>query len=142
MNWLKKAKQGIKTWRKKEVPDGLWEKCPSCGEILYRKELLRQLSVCPKCEYHFRINASAYMDILTDDGSFGETEASLSSLDPLSFRDSKKYTDRVRGARKKTGRNSAILTGTASIDGSPVALAEAGHREKFADGIARHAESD
>jgi acetyl-CoA carboxylase carboxyl transferase subunit beta len=123
MNWLKKAKQGIKTWRKKEVPDGLWEKCPSCGEILYRKELLRQLSVCPKCEYHFRINASAYMDILTDDGSFDETEASLSSLDPLSFRDSKKYTDRVRGARKKTGRNSAILTGTARIDGSPVALA-------------------
>jgi acetyl-CoA carboxylase carboxyl transferase subunit beta len=63
------------------------------------------------------------MDILTDDGSFDETEASLSSLDPLSFRDSKKYTDRVRGARKKTGRNSAILTGTARIDGSPVALA-------------------
>ena len=75
MNWLKKAKQGIRTWRKREVPDGLWEKCPSCGEILYRKELLRQQSVCPKCEYHFRVNASTYIDILTDDGSFEETAA-------------------------------------------------------------------
>ncbi len=123
MNWLKKAKQGIKTWRKKEVPDGLWEKCPSCGEILYRKELLRQRSVCPKCEYHFRINASAYMDILADEGSFEETEASLTSLDPLEFRDSRKYSDRLSSATKKTGRKSAIITGTASIEGQPVALA-------------------
>ncbi|MCK4548835.1 MAG: acetyl-CoA carboxylase carboxyltransferase subunit beta [Candidatus Krumholzibacteria bacterium] len=123
MNWLKKAKQGIKTWRKKEVPDGLWEKCPSCGEILYRKELLRQRSVCPKCEYHFRINASAYLDILADEASFKETEASLTSLDPLEFRDSRKYSDRLKSATKKTGRRSAIITGTASIEGQPAALA-------------------
>ena len=123
MNWLRKAKQGIKTWRKKEVPDGLWEKCPSCGEILYRKELLRQRSVCPKCEFHFRINASAFIDILVDEGSFEETETGLSSVDPLHFRDSKKYSDRIRDAKKKTGRNSAIITGAAAIGGHPVALA-------------------
>ena len=123
MNWLKKAKQGIKTWRKKEVPDGLWEKCPSCGEILYRKELLRQRSVCPKCEYHFRINASTYIDLLVDEGSFEETEAGLFSVDPLHFRDSKKYSDRLRDATKKTGRKSAIITGTATIEGHPAALA-------------------
>ena len=123
MNWLKKAKQGIKTWRKKEVPDGLWEKCPSCGEILYRKELLRQRSVCPKCEYHFRINASAYIDILADEGSFTETETAMSSADPLGFKDSRKYSDRLNGATKKTGRNSAIITGTATVEGNPVALA-------------------
>lgn len=123
MNWLKKAKQGIKTWRKKDVPDGLWEKCPSCGEILYRKELLRLRSVCPKCEYHFRINASAFIDILADEGSFAETEASLTSLDPLEFRDSRKYTDRIKGALKKTGRRSAIITGTARIEDQPVVLA-------------------
>jgi acetyl-CoA carboxylase carboxyl transferase subunit beta len=123
MNWLTKAKQGIKTWRKKEVPDGLWEKCPSCGEILYRKELLRQLSVCPKCEYHFRINASAYIDILTDEGSFEETETGLTSVDPLQFRDSRKYSERLNSAVKKTGRNSAIITGTATVNGNPTALA-------------------
>ncbi len=123
MNWLTKAKQGIRTWRKKEVPDGLWEKCPSCGEILYRKELLRQRSVCQKCEYHFRINASAYIDILVDEGTFSETEATLTSLDPLEFRDSKKYSDRLKSATKKTGRKSAIITGTAAIEGQPAALA-------------------
>jgi acetyl-CoA carboxylase carboxyl transferase subunit beta len=123
MNWLKKAKQGIKTWRKKEVPDGLWEKCPSCNEILYRKELLRQRSVCPKCEYHFRINASAYIEILTDEGTFEETEPDISSTDPLQFRDSKKYSDRIRDARKKTGRNSAIITGTVDIEGTRAAIA-------------------
>jgi acetyl-CoA carboxylase carboxyl transferase subunit beta len=123
MNWLKKAKQGIRTWRKKEVPDGLWEKCPSCGEILYRKELLRQLSVCSKCEYHFRINASRYIEILTDEGSFGELHQELTSADPLRFRDSRKYSDRIREARKKTGHNSAVVTGTAALEGRRIAIA-------------------
>jgi acetyl-CoA carboxylase carboxyl transferase subunit beta len=123
MNWLKRAKQGIKTWRKKELPDGLWDKCPSCGEILYRKELLRQLSVCPKCDFHFRINASTYLDILIDDGSFAETGGDLVSVDPLGFKDSKKYPDRISKAVKNTGRNSAVITGTAKIMGRHVALA-------------------
>ncbi|MBN1164165.1 MAG: acetyl-CoA carboxylase carboxyltransferase subunit beta [Candidatus Krumholzibacteriota bacterium] len=123
MNWLKRAKQGIKTWRKKEVPDGLWEKCPSCGEILYHKELIRLTSVCPKCDFHFRINPSAYIDILTDQSTFVETDGGIRSADPLQFRDSKKYTERIRISRRKTGRNSAILTGTAKLNAHPVSLA-------------------
>lgn len=123
MNWLKRAKQGIKTWRKKELPDGLWEKCPSCGEILYRKQLLRCMSVCPKCEFHFRINADRYIDILIDEGSFVEVDTNLVSTDPLGFRDTRRYRDRIRSAREKTGRNSAVITGTARIDGGGVAIA-------------------
>jgi len=123
MNWLKKARQGIRTWRKREVPDGLWEKCPSCGEILYRKELLRRMSVCSRCDFHFRINASRYLEILADEGSFEEMDSSLTSSDPLDFRDSRKYTGRIKEAVRKTGRKSAVLTGTASVEGRPIVYA-------------------
>jgi acetyl-CoA carboxylase carboxyl transferase subunit beta len=123
MNWLTRAKKGIITWRKKDVPDGLWEKCPSCGEILYRKELGKQLSICQKCRFHFRINASDYIDILTDGGTFLEINSGITSRDPLDFKDSKKYTDRLRASKKKTGRNSAIVTGTAAINGYRAVIA-------------------
>lgn len=122
MNWLTRDKKGIKTWRKKEVPDGLWEKCPSCGEILYSKELARHLSVCPKCAYHFRISAATYIDILFDQSTFEETEPGVISTDPLLFKDSKRYTDRLKAAKKHSGRNSAIITGTARINDRRVAL--------------------
>jgi len=122
MNWLKKAKRGIKTWRKKNLPDGLWEKCPSCGEILYVKELVRSMSVCPKCDYHFRIGSSDYLGLLMDEKSFIETERGLYSTDPLNFKDSREYQDRIKDAIKKTGMNSAILTGTATIDGMYVGI--------------------
>ncbi len=122
MNWLKRAKRGIKTWRKKNLPDGLWEKCPSCGEILYAKELVRSLSVCSKCDYHFRIGSSDYLGLLTDERSFIETERELYSADPLNFKDGKEYKTRIKEAIKKTRMNSAILTGTATMNGSHVAI--------------------
>ncbi len=122
MNWLKKAKQGIKTWRKKNLPDGLWEKCPSCGEILYRKELSRSVSICHKCSYHFRIGAYQYIEILTDPATFIEMDVELTSDDPLEFKDSKRYKERVEQAMKKSGSNSAMVTGTANINGRRVAL--------------------
>jgi acetyl-CoA carboxylase carboxyl transferase subunit beta len=122
MNWLKRAKQGIKTWRKKNLPDGLWEKCPSCGEILYKKELIKLMSVCPKCSYHFRISARHYIEILTDPNTFGELDAGLVSGDPLNFKDSKRYRDRVKEARQKSGCTSAVLTGTAEIGGRRAAV--------------------
>jgi acetyl-CoA carboxylase carboxyl transferase subunit beta len=122
MNWLKRAKQGIRTWRKRNLPDGLWEKCPACGEILYGKELQRLLSVCPKCSYHFRISARRYIEILTDPGSFSEMDAGLVSGDPLRFKDSKRYRDRIAEARKKSGCTSAVLTGTAETEGRRIAL--------------------
>lgn len=122
MNWLKRAKQGIKTWRKKTLPDGLWEKCPSCSEILYKKELTKLLSICPKCSYHFRITANDYLGIMTDTASFEEMDQDLRSSDPLKFKDSKKYRDRIREARKSTSLNSAILTGAALLDGRRIAI--------------------
>ncbi|MBN2070514.1 MAG: acetyl-CoA carboxylase carboxyltransferase subunit beta [Candidatus Krumholzibacteriota bacterium] len=123
MNWLTRARKGIKTWGKKDVPDGLWEKCPSCGEILYRKEVGRHHSICPKCRFHFRINASDYIGILADNSSFSEFDSGVTSCDPLDFRDSKKYRDRIKESRKKTGRNSAILSGTAVVNGHRAVLA-------------------
>ena len=119
---MKKAKRGIKTWRKKNLPDGLWEKCPSCGEILYVKELVRSMSVCPRCDYHFRIGSSDYLGLLTEDKSFIETEQGLYSTDPLDFKDSKDYRTRIKDAIKKTGMNSAILTGTATMEGIYVGI--------------------
>lgn len=123
MNWLKRAKQGIKTLQKRDMPDGLWDKCPSCGEILYRKELERQLAVCRSCGHHFRITADEYIELLADRGTFIEIDHGLFSGDPLGFRDSKRYRDRIKSARKKTGRNDAVITGTARMNDRAVALA-------------------
>jgi acetyl-CoA carboxylase carboxyl transferase subunit beta len=123
MNWLKRARQGIKTWRKRNLPDGLWEKCPSCTEILYKKELERIMSVCPKCSFHFRIDAPSYLEILTVPGSFEERDGELVSVDPLNFKDSRKYKDRIRDARKVTGQNAAVITGTAVMNNRRIAIA-------------------
>ncbi|MBN2565608.1 MAG: acetyl-CoA carboxylase carboxyltransferase subunit beta [Candidatus Eisenbacteria bacterium] len=123
VSWLKRRKPGIKEARKRDVPDGLWRKCEGCGEILYHKELERNLWTCNKCGYHFRITADQYRDILTDPGSFVELLTGLRAIDPLGFVDSKPYTERLEAARKKTGRNSAVLTGSARIGGHLTMLA-------------------
>ncbi len=117
VSWLKRRKPGIKDAKKRDMPDGLWRKCEGCGEIVYHKELERNLWTCSKCGSHFRITADKYRDILTDEGSFVELLTGLESIDPLGFVDSKKYTDRLEAARKKTGRNSAVLTGSARLGG-------------------------
>jgi acetyl-CoA carboxylase carboxyl transferase subunit beta len=123
MNWLKRARRGIRTLGTRGVPEGLWKKCPSCGEILYTETLENRMSVCRNCSMHFRISPDKYLDILFDMGSFTEIDSHLVSIDPLEFKDSKKYTKRISSARKKTGRNSAVITGTANIKGRRVALA-------------------
>jgi len=123
MSWLRRPSprpQGGTPAR--DVPDGVWVKCDDCSEILYFKELERNLHICPKCDHHFRIRASRYIEILTDEGSFREMDAGLLSGDPLHFRDSKRYTDRLADARKKTGLNEAVVTGSGILDGMPVAL--------------------
>lgn len=123
MSWFKKEgtrpKAGASS---REMPDGLWIKCDGCGEVLYFKELERNLQVCPKCGHHFRIPARRYVEILLDEGSFQETDAGVVSVDPLGFKDSKRYTDRLRDARAKTGLGDAILTGTGTIERRPVVL--------------------
>jgi acetyl-CoA carboxylase carboxyl transferase subunit beta len=123
VSWLKRRKPGIKDAKKREVPDGLWRKCEGCGEIIYHKELERGLWTCPKCGYHFRISAVQYRDILVDPGNFVELLGGIESSDPLHFVDTRKYTERIEDAEKKTGLSSAVLTGSARIEGHLVMMA-------------------
>jgi acetyl-CoA carboxylase carboxyl transferase subunit beta len=123
MAWLKRDRSDRPNpSQAREVPDGVWVKCEQCGEILYFKELERNLHVCPKCSHHFRIDAPRYVQILLDPDSFRETARGVVSKDPLGFKDSKKYTDRLKDARKKTGLGEAVLTGTGTVQGIPVVL--------------------
>ena len=123
MSWLKRSKEGLKTpQRKRELPDGLWTKCEECGEILYQKELERNLWTCTKCSYHFRIPARTYVKILLDEGSFVERFSEVVSTDPLRFRDTKRYADRLKKAREETGLSEAILVGEGTIEGRPLVI--------------------
>ncbi|HYJ34128.1 MAG TPA: acetyl-CoA carboxylase, carboxyltransferase subunit beta [Candidatus Binatia bacterium] len=117
MTWLRKAKEGLKAReRRRDLPDGLWVKCEECGEILYHKELERNLWTCGKCGYHFRISARAYAKILLDEGSFQERFSEVVSTDPLRFKDSKRYVDRLKKAREETGLTEAVLCGDGTIE--------------------------
>jgi acetyl-CoA carboxylase carboxyl transferase subunit beta len=122
VSWFKRAKKGVEGVKKKPVPDGLWQKCDFCGEILYVKELEKQLWVCSKCDYHFMISTDQYIQILCDEGSFEETHGGITSGDPLDFKDLKRYKDRVREYAKKTGREEAVVTGLATMSGRDIVL--------------------
>lgn len=117
MAWFKKDKDI--TAKRVKVPEGLWVKCNSCKEIIYRQEVDRNLKICPKCNYHFRISANERITLLTDEGSFVEIGRNLASVDPLNFKDQKAYKDRLRDAKKKTNINEAATAGTALINGHP-----------------------
>jgi acetyl-CoA carboxylase carboxyl transferase subunit beta len=123
MSWFKRDKQGVKAAQKKPLPDGLWEKCDYCGEILYTKELEKRLWVCSKCNYHFIIDTDRYIEILCDPGSFTETHRGIRSGDPLGFRDLKRYEQRIRESMKKTGREEAVVTGFARMNSRDMVLA-------------------
>jgi acetyl-CoA carboxylase carboxyl transferase subunit beta len=121
MAWFKKTKD-LRTDKKGKSPEGLWVKCEGCKEIIYKKEIEKNLKVCPKCNYHFRISARERLKLLVDDGSFIETDENLVSIDPLHFKDSLTYKDRIKENRKKSGLKEAIISGDASIKGHPVCL--------------------
>ncbi len=120
MAWFKRKKPGITSQPKKELPDGLWLKCDSCNEIIYRKQLDENHHVCPNCDFHFRIGDKDYIQLILDSNSFEEINAHLQPVDFLNFRDEKKYADRIKSAQKKTGLNDAIRTGFGRIEGFPV----------------------
>lgn len=122
MAWFKKEPLVSVREGKARMPEGLWIKCDNCKEIIYKQELERNANVCPRCQYHFRIGARARIDLLVDLGSFEERHAAVRSLDPLHFKDQKAYPDRIKAARKATGMEDALLTGTASIGGHRVSL--------------------
>jgi acetyl-CoA carboxylase carboxyl transferase subunit beta len=121
MAWFKKGK-GLKTDKKVKIPEGLWVKCDSCKEIIYKKEIDRNLKICPKCNYHFRISARERINLLVDEGSFVEMDAGLSSGDPLGFKDKISYKERLDENRKKSGLDEAAISGEATMEGSPVVL--------------------
>jgi len=109
--------------RRKEMPEGLWQKCPGCSEVIHNLELEENLSVCPKCNHHFTLGAADRIRTLVDPGTFEERDANLTSVDTLNFRGAATYTDRLKTYRAKTGMNDAVLCGTARIEGKPLALA-------------------
>lgn len=108
--------------RGKSAMEGLWVKCNHCREIIYRKELDRNLKVCPKCDYHFPITVDERIGLLLDEGSFKEWDADLSPGDPLGFRDTQRYRDRLKAAQEQTGRRDAMVSGTGAVEGRAIAL--------------------
>jgi len=115
MAWFKKEKETIP--KRVKIPEGLWVKCNSCKEIIYRKEVERNLKVCPKCNYHFRISARERISLLTDEGSFTEIGKELTSGDPLNFKDQISYKERLKESQKKANIKEAAIAGRALIGG-------------------------
>jgi acetyl-CoA carboxylase carboxyl transferase subunit beta len=124
MAWFKrKSEESAGKATKVVIAEGLWIKCDSCKEIMYRAEVERAGRVCPKCHYPFRISARERIALLADPGSFEERETGLVPADPLSFKDSKRYRDRVRAAVQKTATEEAVVCGVAAIGGQAAVLA-------------------
>ena len=125
MDWFKRIKEGITTStnEKKETPEGLWYKCPKCKTIITSKEHQKQLYVCESCNYHHRINSDAYFKILFDKNQFNELDAKMESKDPLGFKDSKKYTDRLKENQKNSGFKDAIRSAHGKMNGEDIVIA-------------------
>src|SRR5579864_5825101 len=116
-NHLKLAKD-----QKEGIPEGLWTRCPECGDMLFRKVVEEAMHVCPNCQYHFRISARMRVEQLVDPGSFEERYADVEPADPLKFADRKAYKDRLRDEQQKTGNRDAVVCGKAFIKGRPIWL--------------------
>ena len=123
MEWFRKAKKGLSTGEKKNIPEGLWTKCPSCGEIVYSKKMEQLLWVCPSCNFHFKIPSQKYIQMLLDDGRLEEYDHGLLSKDPLKFKDSKRYPDRIKAAQQKTGLKDGVTAGLGKVGGHDVSFA-------------------
>ena len=109
--------------KKRELPEGLWQKCPSCGEIVHNLELQQNFRVCPKCDHHFTQTARERIEMLVDPKSFTEHDAKMVSVDTLKFTGMASYTERLKTYQKKTGLKDAVITGLGRIEEQPLALA-------------------
>jgi acetyl-CoA carboxylase carboxyl transferase subunit beta len=105
------------------IPEGLWMRCPDCGDMLYRKVVEEALLVCPNCQYHFRVSAQTRIDQLVDPGSFEERYSDVEPADPLEFVDRKPYKDRLESEQEKTGKRDAVVCGKGFIKGRPIMMA-------------------
>lgn len=124
MSWFKRIKEGIttSTKEKKETPEGLWYKCPSCKKICPTNEHIANLYVCQHCEYHDRIGSAEYFEILFDNNEFFELNPDLTSGDPLHFTDTKKYTNRLVESQKKSGLKDALRSAHGTVDGNDLVV--------------------
>ena len=123
MAWFKRVPKPITAAQKtSRIPEGVWVKCPDCGQALYKKDLDGNLQVCPKCAHHFRLGAADRLAMLFD-GAWVEHDRDLASTDPLSFIDTKPYSQRLRTAQEVSGLKDAIICGTGTIDGIETEIA-------------------
>lgn len=123
--WFRRIKKGIttSTTEKKEVPEGLWLKCPECKTTTTAKEIRENDYVCPKCSYHHRVNAHEYFDILFDDGAYDKLFENIRPIDKLEFVDVKPYDKRLVDAQRTTGLSDAMTVGVGKIEGQPIVIA-------------------
>jgi acetyl-CoA carboxylase carboxyl transferase subunit beta len=118
-----RSKKNIEQTEQRDMPDGLFVKCPSCNDMIYRKQFEEQFYTCNKCDHHFRITVKEYVDILFDEGSFTETDINVTSTDPLKFVDTKPYVDRLRDAKKRSELHDALTIGYGNIHGRRISFA-------------------
>lgn len=123
MAFFKKPNFKLSVNKTREMPEGLWTKCPSCGEVIHNLALAENLRVCPKCDHHFTMGAMERIASLVDPESFKEIDADLTSVDTLEFRGVSAYTDRLKSYQLKTGLKDAVITGPAKICDHPIGLA-------------------
>ena len=127
MSWFEKLRPSIirteSTNKKNTVPEGLWAKCPSCNAILYNSELEKNGSVCPKCDHHMRISARARLNLFLDEQGREEVGKNVKPIDPLKFKDSKKYKDRILQAQKQTKENDALVVMKGQLYGQDIVAA-------------------
>jgi acetyl-CoA carboxylase carboxyl transferase subunit beta len=122
MAWFKRTKENITTEEKKDIEEGMWTKCPNCGEIMHKTQWENNFYLCTKCDFHFRIGSQEYFKIIFDDGKFKEFDKKVRSVDPLGFVDSKKYKDRLDESMKKTGLYEAIRNASGKLNTIPVVI--------------------
>jgi acetyl-CoA carboxylase carboxyl transferase subunit beta len=125
MAWFARQKPGVEGTAeadKRVRTEGLWLKCESCGQIIWKKTLDDNMQVCPKCEHHFRLDARARLAMLFDDGIYEELDAELVSTDPLNFEDSKTYAERLEGMQRATGISDALISGYGTLEGRRVQI--------------------
>lgn len=123
MVWFRKGKKPIESPKEKRIQtEGLWVKCEDCKQILWKKDLENSLLCCPKCNHHFKMGSRARLEMLFDDGLYTEHDAGLASTDPLQFKDTKSYSDRLRQAERNTGLKDAVITGEGQLEGKPAII--------------------
>jgi len=113
----------VKSSKKKDIPGGLWIKCVDCGEIIYKKTLIENCKVCPKCQYHFNITVQERLELLVYEGSFAEYDRYMVSLDPIKFSGPKSYLEKIKEDQQGTGLKSAALWGSGKINNEKVIIA-------------------